>query len=122
MFEIGIVEGFDAVLSLEGDFGPATQVHGHCYRVEVVLRRDHLDETGVVYDIARLRESLRSVLDRLHYRNLNELDEFKDVNPTVENVARHVYEGMAIALGEDAGDLKVTVWESPTAFSSYWRE
>ena len=122
MFEIGIVDDFDAVLSLKGDFGAATRLHGHCYRVQVVLRSDGLDEDGVVYDVARLREHLRSILGRLHYQNLNELDEFRDTNPTVENVARHVHESMAAAVGGDVGHLRVTVWESPTAFASYWSE
>ena len=121
MFEIGIVEEFEAVLSLEGDFGPATRLHGHTYKVQVVIQGDVLDDTGVLYDISRLRDSLKEILSHLHYQNLNELDEFKDLNPTVENVCKYIYERMDLALGGGVGGLKVTVWESPTAFSSYWR-
>ena len=119
MFEIGIVEEFEAVLSLEGDFGPATRLHGHTYKVQVVVQGDVLDETGVLYDISRLRDSLKDILSHLHYQNLNELDEFKDLNPTVENVCKHIYNRMALALREEVGGLKVTVWESPSAFASY---
>ena len=122
MFEIGIVEEFAAVLSLEGDFGPATRLHGHTYKVQVVVQGDVLDETGVLYDISRLRDSLKDILSHLHYQNLNELEEFKHINPTVENVSKYIHDRMALALRGEVGGLKVTVWESPTAFSSYWRE
>ena len=122
MFEIGVIEEFDAVLSLKGDFGLATRLHGHSYRVQVTVKGDSLNEDGVLYDIARLRESLREVLDCLHYRNLNELAAFRNINPTVENVARHIHEGVTGALGEEVAGLRVTVWESPTAYASYWTE
>ena len=119
MFEIGIVEEFEAVLSLEGDFGPATRLHGHTYKVQVVVQGDRLDETGVLYDISRLRDSMKEILSHLHYQNLNELDEFKDLNPTVESVSKYIYNRMALALRGEVGGLKVTVWESPSAFDSY---
>ena len=50
MFEIGIVEEFEAILSLDGDFGLATRLHGHTYKVQVVVQGDVLGETGVLYD------------------------------------------------------------------------
>jgi 6-pyruvoyltetrahydropterin/6-carboxytetrahydropterin synthase len=121
MYEIGVVDEFDAVLSLKGDFGPATRLHGHAYKVQVVIQGERLDETGVLYDIARLRDALREILSGLHYQNLNEMEAFRDCNPTVEIVSRYIYDRMALALGDDAGGLKVTVWESPSAYSSYWK-
>jgi 6-pyruvoyltetrahydropterin/6-carboxytetrahydropterin synthase len=119
MFEIGIIEEFEAVLSLKGDFGLATRLHGHAYKVQVVVHGDTLNETGVLYDISRLRDSLREILSHLHYQNLNELEEFRELNPTVENVCKYIYNRMALAIGGEVGGLKVTVWESPTAFASY---
>jgi 6-pyruvoyltetrahydropterin/6-carboxytetrahydropterin synthase len=119
MFEIGIIEEFEAILSLKGDFGLATRLHGHTYRVQVTIEGDRLDEAGVLYDISKLRESLKGILSHLHYQNLNELEAFRDVNPTMENVCRYIYGRMALTLGEGIRGLQVTVWESPTAFSSY---
>ena len=121
MYEVGVVDEFDAVLSLEGDFGLATRLHGHAYKVHVVIQGETLDEAGVLYDIAKLRDALREILSGLHYQNLNELEAFRDCNPTVENVSRYIYDRMALALGDEAGGLKVTVWESPSAYSSYWK-
>ncbi|HSE97818.1 MAG TPA: 6-carboxytetrahydropterin synthase, partial [Blastocatellia bacterium] len=51
MFEIGVIDEFEAAHSLEGDFGPATRLHGHTYRVEVRVEARDVDETGTFYNI-----------------------------------------------------------------------
>ena len=120
MYEVGIVEEFDAILSLKGDFGLATRLHGHTYRVKVAIQGDRLDEAGMLYDIGQLREGLKGILSHLHYQNLNEVDAFRDINPTVENVCKYISERLAPIVKRDrVRGLEVTVWESPTAFASY---
>ena len=120
MFEIGITDEFEAAHSLSGDFGPATRLHGHTYKIEVRLEALDVDATGTFYDIGRLRSELRSVLDPLHYRNLNDIPEFARTNTTAEIVARYICQGMAESV-KAAGveTLKVTVWESSSSFASY---
>jgi 6-pyruvoyltetrahydropterin/6-carboxytetrahydropterin synthase len=120
MFEIGILEEFEAILSLKGDFGPSTRLHGHTYKVKAVVEGDRLDEAGTLYDISQLKESLKQILSYLHYQNLNELEAFRDVNPTAENVCKYIYQRLAPVIRDDRiQGLEVTVWESPTAFASY---
>ena len=118
-FEIGITDEFEAAHSLEGDFGPATRLHGHTYRVEVRAESHRIDETGTFYDIGRLRSELRSVLEALHYRNLNEVAELAGTNTTAESVARHILKKLApVTRAGGVEGLKVTVWESSSAFAS----
>ena len=120
MFEIGITEEFEAAHSLSGDFGPATRLHGHTYKVEVRVEARDVDKTGTFYDIGRLRSQLRAVLEPLHYRNLNEVAELVDTNTTAEVVARYIFKSLASevrAAGAEA--FKVTVWESSSCFASY---
>ena len=119
-FEIGITGEFESAHSLIGDFGPATRVHGHTYRVEVRAEAREIDSTGTFYDIGRLRAELTSVLEPLHYRNLNEVAELAGMNTTAEAVARYIFRKLAAGL-RNAGveGLKVTVWESPSSFASY---
>jgi 6-pyruvoyltetrahydropterin/6-carboxytetrahydropterin synthase len=123
MFEIGITDEFEAAHSLMGDFGPATRPHGHTYRVEVRVEGRELDASGSLYDIGRLRAALRAVLDEMHYRNLNDLPALSGINTTAEALARHILARLAPALKQGAGKgpygLKVTVWESSSAFASY---
>ena len=82
-----------------------------------------MDEFGLFFDISMLKDGLKEILNGLHYHNLNEVEKLKEVNPTVENVCRYIYEKLAPALGakgkEQIKGLEVTVRESPTAFASY---
>ena len=120
MFEIGITDEFEAAHSLSGDFGAATRLHGHTYRVEVRLEAGEVDPTGTFYDLGRLRSELRSILETLHYRNLNDLPELAETNTTAEVVARHIFRNLSAgvkAVGVES--LKVTVWESSSCFASY---
>ena len=120
MFEIGIADEFEAAHTLKGDFGPATRLHGHTYRVEVRVEARDVDETGVFYDLGRLRADLRAALEEMHYRNLNDLAEMSEVNTTAEMVARHIFKQMEPPLrAAGVASLKVTVWESPSSFASY---
>ncbi|HET9530816.1 MAG TPA: 6-carboxytetrahydropterin synthase [Blastocatellia bacterium] len=120
MFEIGVIDEFEAAHSLAGDFGPATMLHGHTYRVEVRVEAPEIDETGTFYDIGRLRRDLRAALDELHYRNLNEVAAFAGANTTAETVARYIFSRMEPQLRDaSAASLKVTVWESPSVFAAY---
>jgi 6-pyruvoyltetrahydropterin/6-carboxytetrahydropterin synthase len=119
-FEIGITDGFEAAHSLSGDFGPATRLHGHTYIVEVRAEAREIDSTGTFYDIGRLRAELRSVLEPLHYRNLNEVTELAGANTTAEVVARYILNKLAPAVRAGGAEgLRVTVWESSSSFASY---
>jgi 6-pyruvoyltetrahydropterin/6-carboxytetrahydropterin synthase len=120
MFEIGVADEFEAAHSLSGDFGPATRLHGHTYKVEVSAEARSIDSAGTFYDIGRLKADLRSVLEHLHYRNLNDIRELAGTNTTAEVLARHIFRKLAPGL-QAAGveGLKVTVWESPSSFASY---
>ena len=120
MFEIGITDEFEAAHSLSGDFGPAARLHGHTYKVEVRVEARDVDRTGTFYDVGRLRSQLRAVLEPLHYRNLNEVAEFVEINTTAEVVARYIFKCLASEVRDAGGEaFKVTVWESSSCFASY---
>jgi 6-pyruvoyltetrahydropterin/6-carboxytetrahydropterin synthase len=119
-FEIGITDEFESAHSLKGDFGPATRLHGHTYRVEVRAQAQDTDSSGTFYDISRLRTDLRSVLEPLHYRNLDEVTELVGTNTTAETLARYILKKLAPGLrAAGVEGLKVTVWESSSSFASY---
>ncbi|HKG23419.1 MAG TPA: 6-carboxytetrahydropterin synthase [Blastocatellia bacterium] len=123
MYEIGVIDEFEAAHALTGDFGPAARLHGHTYRVEVRVAARAADATGAIYDIGKLRAGLRAVLEELHYRNLNDVAELAGVNTTAEMVARHIFERIEPPLrSASLAGLKVTVWESPSVFASYREE
>src|SRR5262249_50057955 len=111
---------FESAHSLRGDFGPATRLHGHTYRVEVIVEGGEIKADGTLYDIGMLRAELASVLGPLHYQNLNDVAELAVTNTTAEVVARYIFDKLAPSVKTTSVDaLKVTVWESSSSFASY---
>ena len=78
-------------------FGPAQALHGATFVVDVAFIAPTLDDNGIVVDIGRAHEVLKSVLQPLNYRNLDELPEFKGKNTTTEYLAKHLFDKLASA-------------------------
>lgn len=108
-------------------FGPAQQLHGATYVVDVSFRRRELDADGLVVDIGRAGELLRQTLAPLNYRNLDEVPELAGHNTTTEFMARHLFDRLAAAIGDgqlgESGRgieaLEVRLGESHLAWASY---
>ena len=104
-------------------FGPAQALHGATFVVDVAFFRDELTAEGVVVDIGRAHEALKSALQPLNYTNLDELPQFQGRNTTTEFLSRHLFEVMADAaragaLGpgsEGIDRIRVTLHESHVA-------
>jgi len=119
MYEIYVATRFEAAHRLVGDFGPATRTHGHTYRMEVVLRGQHLGNDGTLYDIGELGQAVEDLAGSLHYRDLNEVPGLAGVNTTAEAVASYCWEGLAQPLrGRGLDSLTVRIWESPDAYAA----
>jgi 6-pyruvoyltetrahydropterin/6-carboxytetrahydropterin synthase len=92
--------------------------HGHNYQLAVSLKGDP-GPTGLVMHIPNLEAIVESnVINHLDHKHLNrQVPEFRDLNPSVENIARIIYERLAAPL---AGTLdSVTVWETPKTWCEY---
>ncbi|HET6847863.1 MAG TPA: 6-carboxytetrahydropterin synthase [Gaiellales bacterium] len=116
--------------SLRGEvFGPAQRLHGATYTVDATFRSPELDADGIVVDIGRATDALRSVLDDLDYRNLDEHPAFSDSNSTTELLAKLIADRLverihAGELGDSARQLAgvaVTLHESHVAWASFER-
>ena len=119
MYEIGVVAQFEAAHRLVGDFGPATRMHGHTYRLEVIVRGARLQADGTLYDLGRLGAAVGELVGDLHYRNLDEVAWLAGRNTTAEHVADACWERLAPALREAGlAALLVRVWESPQAYAA----
>ena len=130
MFSVTIRDHVMIAHSLRGDvFGPAQQLHGATYVVEVTFRREELSADGIVVDIGRGERVLHDVLADLTYRNLDDHPDFVGVNTTTEVLAKSIADRIADRvhageLGDDAGALgmlTVTLHETPTAAAGYER-
>ena len=108
-------------------FGPAQALHGATFVVDVAFVAPTLDENGIVVDIGRAHEVLKSVLHPLNYRNLDDLPEFTGKNTTTEFLAKSVFDKLASAAragelgraGRELGAIRVKIAESHLARASY---
>lgn len=128
MYTVCVRDHFMIAHSFRGEiFGPARQLHGATYVVDVQFRRPILDEDGVVVDIGAAGGALRAVLGDMNYRNLDDDPAFAGRNTTTEFLARVIHDRMSArlragALGEAARGvttMRVTLHESHVAWASY---
>lgn len=116
-------------LQVEGDFASAHQLreykgkcenlHGHNWRVRVRVCGRDLDRLGMLMDFGCLKQTLKTLLDGLDHKFLNETPPFDRVNPTSENLAKHLYESLDAVLPQGVRVHEVTVWESEKCAASY---
>ena len=95
--------------------------HGHNYTVRVSVRGT-ADARGVVADVAELERVVdEAVIGPLDHKHLNaEVEEFRTLNPSVENIAKVVYDRLKGPLrGERSSLDAVTVWETPKTSCEY---
>jgi 6-pyruvoyltetrahydropterin/6-carboxytetrahydropterin synthase len=110
---------FDAAHALVGYPGECCNLHGHTWDVEVVVAGDALDDVGIVYDFKTLKDDLDAVLGPLDHHYLNDVPPFDGINPTAENLARHLFDSLSARVGESVRVVEVSVWESPVARLTY---
>ena len=119
MFEVSVRDHIASAHQLHGYDGPCKDMHGHTWKVEVVVCGETLDQVGLLTDFKILKASLKQVLAPLDHVVLNDLPAFKDLNPSTENLARHIF----CALRGHCASLRlkhVQVWESDTASVIYY--
>jgi len=119
LFELSIKNDFAASHCLRGYKGKCERLHGHTWKVEVVLKGKALDKIGMVIDFMIIKRNLHEFLEELDHHHLNDHPYFKKVNPTTENIARYIYD----AFSKKCRPLKikkVTVWESDNASITYY--
>ncbi|MCG3128222.1 MAG: hypothetical protein CHACPFDD_03099 [Phycisphaerae bacterium] len=120
MYEISVDAWFAAAHQLRLESGRLEPLHGHNWAVRVTVRGPQLDRLGMLVDFTRLKPDVERVVAGMHDRCLNELPAFRDLNPSAENVARHVAEALAPLIAPPAGIFCVEVEESPGCRARYF--
>ena len=119
MFEASVCDHIASAHQLHGYDGPCKNMHGHTWKVEVVVCGNTLDEMGLLADFRIIKAQLKQVLTPLDHAVLNDLPAFKGLNPSTENLARTIYRDLKC----NCAPLRikqVQVWESDTASVIYY--
>ena len=94
--------------------------HGHNYDLVVSVTGEIDPKTGFVMDMKELKDLIRAEIeDKFDHKNLNkEVDDFKDLNPTSENIVVVIWNKLRSKINEK-NDLSITLYETPRNFVSY---
>ena len=121
MYQVAIRKQLTAFHQLiGGDWGDENKHHSHDYVAEFILEGPALDRHGYLFDIAELRTAVERVHARYAGSTLNDLEEFKGLNPSVEHFARLIVERLCRGLVlPGAESITLKLWEDPQTWASY---
>ena len=128
MYSVRVRDHMMIAHSFNGEiFGPAQQLHGATYVVDVEFRRVELDPDGLVIDIGLAGKAVNEVLAAFNYRNLDDEEGFRGMNTTTEFLAKVIFDRLVArirdgGLGDSASGLDslcITLGESHIAWASY---
>ncbi|MEP7373090.1 MAG: 6-carboxytetrahydropterin synthase [Chitinophagaceae bacterium] len=94
--------------------------HGHNYELEVKVVGVPDPQTGYVMDLKKLSDLIEQhILGRFDHKNLNlDTKEFKNLNPTAENIAVVIYDLLRPYIAAEM-DLQIRLYETPRNFVEY---
>ncbi len=124
MFAVEVRDHIMIAHSFKGElFGPAQNLHGATFVVDVAFFRESITDDGVVVDIGRAHDALKAVLGPLNYQNLDALPQFKGKQTTTEFLSKYIFDAMADAArsgrlgpgGEGIVKIRVSLHESHVA-------
>tara|TARA_R110000796_G_scaffold104102_1_gene213837 strand:- start:220942 stop:221349 length:408 start_codon:yes stop_codon:yes gene_type:complete len=94
--------------------------HGHNYELVVSITGEIDKETGFVIDMKILKDLIKSEIeDAFDHKNLNiEVPEFKNLNPTAENIAVVIFNKLRPKI-DPKKELEIVLYETPRNFVTY---
>lgn len=120
MYTLGVRRDFIARhFLIGGDWGAENSPNSHHYRLELELEGDDLDEHGFLVDILDVDRLLDKVIGYYKDRMLNDLPEFRGLNPSLEQFARLIGNSLREhAWGNRITGLRVVLWEDSSAWAA----
>ncbi len=113
MYRLNVRTNFSAAHQLRGYNGACQRLHGHNWQVRVSIKCSKLNELGMAIDFTIIKKYLDSLMNEVDHRFLNDLEPFKNINPTSENIAKYFYERLSEMIEEEECSVdEIEVWES----------
>ena len=120
MFKIKILSNFSAAHFLRGYKGKCESLHGHNWKVEVMVLASKLDELGMVMDFSELKKITKRILEDLDHKQINEIEYFKQYNPSSEEMAKYIFDRIQSEVkGKGVAVYEVRVWETESSCAIY---
>ena len=122
MFKLKVKDYFSSAHYLKDYKGPCEKIHGHNWKVELVVEGSELNSTDILIDFSILKNILKEVLSELDHKLLNEIPYFKDTNPSSERLAEYIFKKVKEKLSSypKVKVKEVTVFETEKAGVTYY--
>ena len=130
MYSITVRNNILIAHSLPGEvFGPAQNMHGATYIVDAEFYAKEINKYNIIMDLGVVTEILSDVLKFYSYKNLDEVEEFKNIITSTEFLAKDIFDRICRRLQKDylkdfnkLHKIKITLTESNVAWASYEQE
>ncbi|HOD54808.1 MAG TPA: 6-carboxytetrahydropterin synthase QueD [Candidatus Cloacimonadota bacterium] len=113
MYKINVSSSFSAAHKLNNYPGLCKNLHGHNWKVRIQINCTKTDDLGMALDFGIAKKHLRDLMEMFDHQFLNDLDCFKEINPTSEDIARVIFNELKKEFNTAEGMIaEVEVWES----------
>ncbi len=120
MYRLTVYDYFSSAHQLRGYKGKCEELHGHNWKVEIQIESEELDDIGMLMDFKDVKKMLKVMIDELDHKMLNDLEPFKEINPSSELVAKYIHETISGRLPEGINLRQTSVWESENSKATYY--
>ncbi|BBN59851.1 6-carboxytetrahydropterin synthase QueD [Hydrogenovibrio marinus] len=104
---------FASAHSLRGYPGDCANLHGHNWKIEVEIVGQELNDIGMVIDFKQIKKHAKEIVKELDHKFLNDIEYFKTVNPTAENIAQYLFRQIQQRIEAPNVTMhQITVWEN----------
>lgn len=124
MYKVRIETGFCAAHRIDGYQGKCAQIHGHNWKIEVIVSSQKLNKLGMVIDFREIKCMVKEIAEEFDHKYLNEIPCFSMKTTTAEVLAEYIYfQLVKLLFGiEEVTPLaieEVRVWETDTSYGAY---
>ncbi len=119
MYEVYVETFFSSAHKLKNYKGKCEHLHGHNWKIGVMVRSKNLNSEDMVIDFKILKNIINKVLMNIDHKYLNDIDYFKKNQPTAENIAKYLHLQISKQIKIKIFSLKIIVWETPIQYASY---
>ena len=120
MFELKVINHFSAAHQLKLVAAKCENLHGHNWKIEACVTGEKLNDAGVIMDFGIIKKHVSEIMAAFDHKFLNELDWFKDLNPSSEVIAIRIAKELQARIEDPSIKVSsITVWESDDACAKY---
>ena len=112
MYHLSIQTSISAAHYLRNYQGDCERLHGHNWKIEVVVASEQLGPADMVIDFKDLNELTWGVVGKFDHQVFNEVPPFDKLNPTAENLSRYFYQQINKLLPRGVKVAKIKLWET----------